>query len=112
MKPLLARVLPILAVACFVLAPELASACAVCSAGRDEENRFAFLATTIFMSLFPLSIIGGMGLWLRKRARELSGLPVEEDEGSEATRDTRLASYSCARRTRVTTLLDSSSSTC
>ena len=82
------RVVPLLVLLLLALMPDTAYACPVCFDPRDE-NRFAFLATTIFMSLFPLSIIGGMGLWLRKRARELRGLPVEEDEGSEATRDTR-----------------------
>lgn len=67
MKLLLARVLSILALAVLLLAPELASACAVCSAGRDEENRFAFLMMTIFMSLTPLGLIGGLVYWIRRR---------------------------------------------
>ena len=47
--------------------PRAAEACAVCSAGRDEENAAAFLISTIFMSLLPLIAIGSIvyGLWRR-----------------------------------------------
>ena len=62
--------------------PDVAHACPVCFDPR-EENRFAFLATTVFMSLVPLGMVGGVGLWLRKRARDLKGLPPEE--GSDST---------------------------
>lgn len=72
-----------LALGLVFLLPDAAHACAVCFDPRDE-NRVAFLATTAFMSLFPLSMVGGVGLWLRKRARELSGLPHEEDSDSDA----------------------------
>ena len=67
---------------CFLAAlPDVAHACAVCFDPR-EENRLAFLATTIFMSLVPLGMVGGLGLWLRKRAREIKGLPPEDEGGS------------------------------
>lgn len=52
------------------LVPEAAQACAVCFDSRDE-NRQAFIATTIFLSLFPLGMVAGTGLWIRKRARDL-----------------------------------------
>ena len=61
--------------------PDVAHACPVCFDPR-EENRLAFLATTVFMSLVPLGMIGGVGLWLRKRARELQGLPPEDRSDS------------------------------
>ncbi|MHB1191559.1 MAG: hypothetical protein ACYC6F_00810 [Longimicrobiales bacterium] len=60
--------------------PDVAHACPVCFDPR-EENRFAFLATTVFMSLVPLGMVGGVGLWLRKRARELKDLPPEDRSG-------------------------------
>jgi hypothetical protein len=68
---------PILAVAVMLLAllPDAAAACPVCFDARDE-NRQAFLATTVFLSLFPLGMVAGVGLWIRKRSRELG-----EDEG-------------------------------
>ena len=59
----------------FFLSGEL-WACAVCFDPR-EENRIAFLATTVFLSLVPLGMVGGLGLWLRRRARALRGLPSE-----------------------------------
>jgi hypothetical protein len=65
--------------------PDVAHACPVCFDPR-EENRFAFLATTVFMSLVPLGMVGGVGLWLRKRARDLKGLPPEDRSGSTSDR--------------------------
>ena len=54
----------------FVL-PEAAHACPVCF-DSSEENRQAFIATTAFLTLLPLGMVTGAGLWLRKRARELA----------------------------------------
>ena len=77
-------VLP-LALLLVVALPDVAHACPVCFDPR-EENRFAFLATTVFMSLVPLGMVGGVGLWLRRRARELNGLPPEERSDSASGR--------------------------
>lgn len=60
-----------LIVGLLVVAPRLAAACSVCSAGRDEESRIAFIITTAFMSLLPLLLIGGLVFWLRGRFRAL-----------------------------------------
>jgi len=73
---------PVLALALLALLPDVAHACPVCFDPR-EENRVAFLATTIFMSLVPLGMVGGLGMWLRKRARALAH-PRPEDDGPEA----------------------------
>lgn len=54
------------------LFPDAAHACPVCFDARDE-NRQAFLATTVFLSLFPLGMVAGVGLWVRKRAKEIDG---------------------------------------
>ena len=59
--------------------PDVAAACPVCFDARDE-NRQAFLATTAFLSLLPLGLVGGIGLWLRKRSRELDAQEGLEDE--------------------------------
>lgn len=64
----------VVALLLLVALPDVAHACAVCFDPGDE-NRVAFLATAVFMSLFPLGMVGGLGLWLRKRARELRGMP-------------------------------------
>jgi hypothetical protein len=47
------------------LSPGAAWACSVCGAG-DQETADAFLASTVFLSLLPLTVIfGGMAaLWL------------------------------------------------
>ena len=65
--------------------PEAASACPVCFDSSDE-NRQAFLATTAFISLLPLGMVTGAGLWIRKRLRDVeaeesSGLDSNASEG-------------------------------
>jgi len=61
----------VLAVGAVLALPEVAHACPVCFDSSDE-NRQAFLATTAFLTLLPLGMVGGAGLWLRKRARDAS----------------------------------------
>jgi peptidoglycan/LPS O-acetylase OafA/YrhL len=61
-------------VAVAMLMPKVALACPVCFDPRDE-NRFAFLGTTIFLSLLPLGMVGAMVTWVRQRSRKL-----DEDE--------------------------------
>ena len=53
-------------------APRLAAACAVCSSGRDDETQLAFLIGTIFLSLTPLFLIGGVAYALWRRAKRLA----------------------------------------
>jgi hypothetical protein len=55
-----------LAVLLALLLPGAASACAVCF-DPSEESRFAFVATTIFLSALPLAILFGVGVWLRRK---------------------------------------------
>ena len=70
----------VIAVALVLLLPEVAAACPVCFDSRDE-NRQAFLATTAFLTLLPLGMVAGAGLWLRKRSREID----EEMRAREST---------------------------
>ena len=58
-------------VALLILAPEIALACPVCMSGRDDETRAAFILTTLFLTLLPLALIGGVVWWLTRRARSL-----------------------------------------
>jgi hypothetical protein len=51
-------------------APELAHACAGCI-DLKAKNRWAFFATTIFLSALPLGMIAGMAWWILRRARQL-----------------------------------------
>ena len=52
--------------------PEALHACPVCF-DRDDEARLAFLATTGLLTLLPLGMVVGTGVWLRRRAREMRG---------------------------------------
>lgn len=72
--------LGVAALALVVLAafPEVVHACPVCF-DRDDEARIAFLATTGLLTLVPLGLVAGTGLWLRRRAREIA----EEEERGE-----------------------------
>ena len=63
-----------------VLSPQIASACAVCFSG-SEENRMAFLLTTIFLTLLPLLLIGSLVWWLRRRAVEMRRTLEEPNAG-------------------------------
>ncbi len=52
------------------VSPEAAHACPVCF-DRDDEARIAFLATTGLLTLLPLGLVVGTGVWLRRRARAM-----------------------------------------
>lgn len=67
-----------------VAVPSVAAACAVCTAGKDEENAFAFLMTTIFMSIMPLAAIGTLIFVLWRRIQKLD---AERAEGATLARD-------------------------
>lgn len=60
----------LLALVLLLLLPDVVLACPVCFDASDE-NRQAFLATTVFLSLLPLGMVAGVGLWIRKRSKEL-----------------------------------------
>ena len=60
----------IVALALIAVSPEAAHACPVCF-DRDDEARIAFLATTGLLTLLPLGLVLGTGIWLRRRARGL-----------------------------------------
>lgn len=69
-----------LLVAAFLLVafPEAVAACPVCFDSSDE-NRMAFLATTAFLSLLPLGMVAGAGLYIRKRSQERDDDPFDPD---------------------------------
>lgn len=54
-----------------VWSPEISHACSVCSAGREDENRLAFILTTVFLTFLPLGMIGGFVFYLRRRHLQL-----------------------------------------
>lgn len=69
-------------------APSLAQACAVCTAGRDEENALAFLLSTIGMSLMPLLALGTLVfvLWRRIQKLEAEDRAAQTAQNGQATR--------------------------
>lgn len=50
----------------------VAGACPVCFQAQNEENRIAFIVTTVFLSLLPFGLVGGLILWVRRRARQVA----------------------------------------
>ena len=60
-----------------LLAPRVSEACAVCMSGREEASQWAFIGTTIGLSLLPLALIGGTIWWIRRRLREMEAREQE-----------------------------------
>ncbi|MDE2873531.1 MAG: hypothetical protein OXQ94_17795 [Gemmatimonadota bacterium] len=59
-----------LALVAMAVWPDVLHACPVCF-DRDDEARIAFLATTGLLTLLPLGLVVGTGVWLRRRARAM-----------------------------------------
>lgn len=64
--------------------PKAAYACSVCFDPRDK-NRTAFLISTMLLTFFPLGMVGGVGVWLRKRFHKLDGERDRETEDGDDT---------------------------
>lgn len=62
---MIARVFLRLTLFCVFTVPNAASACAVCFGGEDD-NRQAFIDTTVILTMVPLLLIGGF-IWLMVR---------------------------------------------
>lgn len=72
-----------LALLALLAVPEAAQACSVCSAG-GEDNRAAFIWTTVALSVLPLAMIGGLVLWLVRQARRAERQRSSSSPASEA----------------------------
>lgn len=59
------RWLPVIILLLLVVLPDVLHACPVCF-DQKEKNRMAFFTTTIFLSLLPLGMIGGVWYWVRR----------------------------------------------
>lgn len=79
----LVRRVPLAAAALFCAWPTVALACPVCFDPR-EENRLAFLLTTVFLTLLPLALMGGTVYWLWRRYKQGAAELVAADEVSGA----------------------------
>lgn len=64
-----------------LLLAEPAFACAVCFDANDQ-TRSAFLGTTALLSLLPLGMMGGFGLWMYRRVRAMDSF---EQDGQPST---------------------------
>ena len=67
-----------------LIGPGVVEACAVCSAGREDESRTAFIIGTAFMTALPMILVGGLVWWIRKKTREAADLAQELEPVSEA----------------------------
>ena len=63
-----------MAAVCLAWAADSALACPSC-ASPLEENRQAFVDTTIFLTVVPLMMIGGLIWWIHRRARQMEQPP-------------------------------------
>jgi hypothetical protein len=70
----LARTCAAVSVVTVAWAADLARACPAC-ASPLEENRQAFVDTTIFLTVVPLMMFGGFIWWLRRKTREIERAP-------------------------------------
>ncbi len=68
------RAAPLLVAACWLLLPGFAEACSTCMDPR-ESNR-TLLWVTIFLSLLPLGLIGGVAGFVWWRARNVANVPI------------------------------------
>ena len=59
----------LLATSLLCLIPVDLWACAVC-VGGNEENRQAFIFTTVLLTLIPLIVIGSLVRWAQRRSEE------------------------------------------
>ncbi len=57
-------------------APQVASACSACSGGSTDGSQSAFFFASLFLSFVPLALIGGIAVFLLRRARRFAN----EDE--------------------------------
>jgi hypothetical protein len=80
------RWIPVLALALLAFVPGVAHACSVCFDPRDQSNG-TFLVSTAFLSLVPLGMVGSLGMWLRKRSRDIDHLDADDDGSGQDEQD-------------------------
>ena len=64
------------------LLPEVAHACPVCGQAK-EESQLAFIVTTAFMTLLPLTLIGSLGYYLWRRMKHIEAEEARAAAGPE-----------------------------
>ena len=61
-----------------LLVPLEAGACPLCIAAQDKGVQIAYMSASLFMSILPLAMVGGLVFLLRRRSRQLA---LEEAAG-------------------------------
>lgn len=61
-----------------VFSPQIALACPVCGAAASEKSKTAFILSTLFMTVFPLLMIGLVAWWFVRRITEIDKARAEQ----------------------------------
>ena len=69
-------------------APRAAHACYVCMSGRDDDSARAFMLGSVFLSVLPFALFGGIAVWIWRRMR------AAERAATDASRDRQNGSAS------------------
>jgi hypothetical protein len=59
--------------------PASVLACPVCFSAKDEANRVAFVASTAFLTLLPLILMGAFIGWAARRAKALDAAALDSE---------------------------------
>jgi hypothetical protein len=62
-------------------------ACPVCFAAKDEANRVAFVASTVFLTALPLVLMGAFIGWASRRAKALDACAFDSEANPEPASD-------------------------
>jgi hypothetical protein len=62
----------------------LAHACPVCFSAKDDAQRQAFFDTTVFLTLLPVAMIGGIAYWIAKRSAHIAAEVAAEERAQAA----------------------------
>jgi hypothetical protein len=81
--------------------PASAWACPVCFAAKDEANRVAFVASTVFLTALPLILMGAFIAWAARRAKALDAPAIETDSEPNPAEPSRVVSLASAEADRV-----------
>jgi hypothetical protein len=85
--------------------PATVLACPVCFSAKDEANRVAFVASTAFLTVLPLILMGLFIGWAARRAKALDGSASDPEPASSDVRFAQAGSESVtAEPSRVVSL--------
>lgn len=67
--------------------PSLARACPVCFASQNDENRIAYVVSSVGLTLLPFAVLGGILFWVWRRAKAADVPAPVAPESVPASRD-------------------------